>query len=208
MKELLIESKGIKTEHYFIPPFKLREGELVIIYLEGGAHFDDLKEQLVTIFAGKAHHKNVKVIKPLTFAAPIEESRLKRIFNSMSVGSYLKRNANLKSSVSRIFEVDNFTKKDKVKKLDISERKRLSLCAVFSKTKYVSFDLRGETVAYFYKTYQFAKDEIKNDNAAILIEWSNDLKNDCSKFISIEWLVDSEELKKAFSNGGKLSPMY
>lgn len=208
MKELLIESKGIKTEHYFIPPFKLREGELVIIYLEGGAHFDDLKEQLVTIFAGKAHHKNVKVIKPLTFAAPIEESRLKRIFNPMSVGSYLKRNANLKNSVSRIFEVDNFTKKDKVKKLDISERKRLSLCAVFSKTKYVSFDLRGETVAYFYKTYQFAKDEIKNDNAAILIEWSNDLKNDCSKFISIEWLVDSEELKKAFSNGGKLSPMY
>ena len=208
MNELIIENKGIKTDHYFIPPFELREGELVIIYLEGGAHFDDLKEQLVAIFAGKTHHENVKVIKPLTFAAPIEESAIKRIFNPMSVGGYLKRNANLKNSVSRIFEVDNFTKKDKVKKLDTSERKRLSLCAVFSKTKYVSFDLRGEAAAYFNKTYQFAKDEIKNDNAAILIEWSNDLKNDCSKFISIEWLVDSEELKKAFSNGGKLSPMY
>ena len=43
MKELIIESKGIKTDHYFIPPFELREGELVIIYLEGGAYFDDLK---------------------------------------------------------------------------------------------------------------------------------------------------------------------
>ncbi|UTN04960.1 hypothetical protein L0669_03445 [Flavobacterium bizetiae] len=208
MNELIIESKGIKTDHYFIPPFELRKGELVIIYLEGGAHFDDLKEQLVSIFSGKANHENVKVIKPLTFAAPIEESALKRIFNPMSVGGYLKRNANLKNSVSRIFEVDNFTKKDKVKKLDTSERKRLSLCAVFSKTKYVSFDLRGEAAAYFNKTYQFAKDEIKNDNAAILIDWSNELKNDCSRFVTIEWLADSEELKKVFSNGGKLSPMY
>lgn len=43
MKELIIESKGIKTDHYFIPPFELREGELVIIYLEGGAYFDDLR---------------------------------------------------------------------------------------------------------------------------------------------------------------------
>jgi len=208
MKGLIIESKGIKTDHYFIPPFELREGELVIIYLEGGAHFDDLKEQLVTVFAGKARHENVQVIKPLTFAAPIEESTLKRIFNPMSVGGYLKRDANLKNSISRIFEVDDFTKKDKVKKLDTSERKRLSLCAVFSKTKYVSFDLRGEAAAYFNKTYQFAKDEIKNDSAAILIDWSNELKNDCSKFITIEWLTDLEELKKIFSNGGKLSPMY
>lgn len=181
---------------------------MVIIYLEGGAHFDDLKEQLVAIFVGKTHHENVKVIKSLTFAAPIEESALKRIFNPMSVGGYLKRNANLKNSVSRIFEIDNFTKKDKVKKLDTSERKRLSLCAVFSKTKYVSFDLRGEAAAYFNKTYQFAKDEIKSDGAAILIDWSNELKNDCSRFITIEWLADSEELKKVFKNGGKLSSMY
>ena len=62
MKELIVESKGIKTDHYFIPPFELREGELVIVYLEGGAYFDDLKEQLVAIFAGKVHHENVKVI--------------------------------------------------------------------------------------------------------------------------------------------------
>lgn len=208
MKELIIESKGIKTDHYFIPPFELREGELVIIYLEGGAYFDDLKEQLLAIFAGKVHHENVKVIKPLTFAAPIEESALKRIFNPMSVGRYLKKNANLKKSVLRIFEIDNFTKKDKVKNLETSERKRLSLCAVFSKTKYVSFDLRGEGAAYFNKTYQFAKNEIKNDSAAILIDWSDDLKNDCSKFIAIEWLADLEELRKIGNGSANLSRMY
>ncbi|WP_428231048.1 hypothetical protein [Flavobacterium sp.] len=205
MKELIIESKGIRTYHYFIPPFELREGELVIIYLEGGFHFDEMKAQLVAIFAGKAYHENVKIIKPLTFAAPIEESALKRIFNPTSVGRYLKRNANLKNSVSRIFEIDNFTKKDKVKNLDNSERKRLSLCAVFSKTKYVSFDLRGEGAAYFDKTYQFAKNEIKNNGATILIDWANELENDCSKFIAIEWLAD---LEKIGNRSVALSRMY
>lgn len=207
MNELIIESKGIKTSQYFIPPFELRKGELVIIYLENGSYFDDLKGQLVAIFAGKAYHENVKVMKPLVFAAEIEESGLKRMFNPMSVGRYLKRNASLKNPVSRIFEIDNFTKKDKVKNLDTSERKRLSLCAVFSKTKYISFDLRGEGAAYFEKTYQFAKDEVKNDGAAILIDWSNELKNDCSRFITIEWLADREELKKIFNREEKLSRM-
>ncbi|WP_124020571.1 hypothetical protein [Flavobacterium tructae] len=133
MNELIIDSKGIKTDHYFIPPFELREGELVIIYLGGGTHFNDLKEQLVAIFTGKAHHENVKVIKALTFAAPIEESSLKRIFNPMSVCGYLKRNADLKNAVPRIFEVDNFTKKDKIKKLDTSEKNDFHYVRFFQK---------------------------------------------------------------------------
>ncbi|MCI9844272.1 hypothetical protein [Flavobacterium pectinovorum] len=208
MKELLIESKGIRTDHYFIPPFELREGELVIIFMENSSCFEDIKSQLVTIFAGTKEHENVNVIKPLTFAKPIKESRLKGMFNPISVGRYLKRNADTRNSVvSRIFEIDTFTKKDKIKNLDTSERKRLSLCAVFSKTKNVSFDLRGEGAAYFAKTYEFVKDQIKEEGAAILIDWTDDLKNDCTKFITIEWTVDLEGLKKIFDGSVELSKM-
>jgi len=208
MKEILIESKGIKTHQYFIPPFELREGELIIIHMENSCHFENIKSQLATIFAGIKQHENVNVIKPLTFATSIEESTLKRIFNPISVGRYLKKNADLRSSVvSRIFEIDNFGKRDKIKNLDTSERKRLSLCAVFSKTKNVFFDLRGEGANYFTKTYEFAKDEIKDGGGAILIDWSDDLKNDCSKFIVIEWTVDFEGLKKILDGSVKLSKM-
>lgn len=192
MKEIVLESKGIKTDQYFIPPFELRRGELVVIYLYSGRHFDDLKAELVAIFTGKKHHESVKVFEALTFAEePGRESFIKRIINPITVGSYLKRNANLNSLiVSKIFEIDTFTKKDKVKNLYTSEKKRLSLAAVFSKTKNVVFDLRGEGASFFTKTYEFAKDEIKHDGAAILIDWSPELKDDCSKFVTIEWLTD------------------
>ncbi len=197
MKKLLIESKGIKTDQYFIPSFELREGELVIIYLEGGSYFNDLKTHLVAIFTGKVQHENVKIIKPLVFAEQFKESAFKRIFNPATVDSYLKRNADVNNPVvSKILEIDTFTKKDKVKNLGTSEKKRLSLSAVFSKNKNIIFDMRGEGAMYFSKTYEFVKDEIKNEGAAILIDWSDDLKNDCSKFIAIEWLVDYKEVIK------------
>ncbi|KRB53982.1 hypothetical protein [Flavobacterium sp. Root186] len=209
MNELLIQNKGIRTEQYYIPPFELRKGDLVIIYLEGGSHFDDLKTQLVDIFTGKEHHENVKIIEPLTFAEQFKESTFKRIFNPATVGSYLKRNADVNNPmVSKIFEIDTFTKKDKVKNLDTSEKKRLSLSAAFSKNKNIVFDLRGESAMHFSKTYEFVKDEIKNEGAAILIDWSDDLKNDCSKFIAIEWLVDIDERIKIANGSVSLSKMY
>ncbi|GEM_PF-664784 len=208
MKELLIESKGIKTDQYFIPPFELREGELVVIYMESHRYLEDIKLELVSILAGIKKHKNVNVIKSLTFAESIKESMLKSIINPMSVGRYLKRNANLKSTVvSRIFEIDTFTKKDKVKNLNTSERKRLSLCSVFSKTKNIAFDLRGEGVNFYLKTYEFVQEEVKNGGAAILIDWCDDLKNNCSKFITIEWTVEFEELKKIIDGSVELSKM-
>ncbi|KAF2512086.1 hypothetical protein EYY60_07500 [Flavobacterium zhairuonense] len=209
MKELIIESKGIRTNQYFIPPFELREGELVVLYLEVGCHFDDMKEQLIAVFTGKVQHENVKIIKPLTFAEPFKESISKKIFNPITVEHYLKKHANVNAPiVSKIFEIDTFTKKTKVKDLGISEQKRLSLTAVFSKTKNVVFDLRGEGASCFFKTYEFAKDEIKTEGAAILIDWSNELKNDCSKFIAIEWLVGIDEQIKIGNRSVSLSKMY
>ena len=209
MKEFVIESKGIRTDQYFIPPFELREGELVIVYLEPVIHFDELKAQLVAIFTREVQHKNVKVEKPLTFAEPFKESFFKRIFNPVTVWRYLKKNANINNPVvSKIFEIDTFTKKDKVKNLETSEKKRLSLSVVFSKNRNIVFDLRGESAMHFSKTYEFVKDEIKKEGAAILIDWSDDLKNECTKFIAIEWLVDIDERIKIANKTVSISKMY
>ncbi|MET0946715.1 MAG: hypothetical protein ABWY22_15025 [Flavobacterium sp.] len=209
MHEVLLESKGIRTDQYFIPPFELRKGELVVIYLQGGPHYDTMKEQLVAIFAGEVHHENVKIFMPLAFAECFEESRLKRMFNPTTVFKYLKRNADLKSTmISKIFEIDTFIRKDKMKNLDYSQKKRLSLCSVFSRTRNVVFDLRGEGPVGAKETIKFVNDEIKNDGAAILIDWSDDVKNNCSKFIAIEWLADFEELKRIGNGSVKLSEMY
>lgn len=97
MKELLIESKGIRTNEYFIPPFELREGELVILYLYSGAHFQDIKTELVNIFTGKIKNENVIVAKSLTYVDYFKESKFRRLFFPVRVGEYLKKKANLES---------------------------------------------------------------------------------------------------------------
>ena len=209
MNEIIVESKGIKTSQYLIPSFELRKGELIVIYLQGGFHFDEIKMQLTAILTGQAYHENIKIFKPLTFAESFKESKFRRIFNPTTVFIYLKRNANPKEIVtSKIFEMDTFSKKDKMKDLDTSQQKRLSLCSVFSKTKNIVFDLRGEGPVGANKTVEFVKNEIKNDGAAILIDWADDMKDNCSKLISIEWLVNLEELKKIANGSIALSRMY
>jgi hypothetical protein len=209
MKELIIESKGIRTNQYFMPPFELRQGELVVVCLYSGPCFDDIKVQLLAIFTGRVHHENVKIYKPLIFAGPFKESFFRRIFHPVTVGSYLKKNADVNNPiVSKIFEIDTFSKKDKMKNLETSQKKRVSLSAVFSKTKNIVFDMRGEGALQFTKTFEFVKDEIKSEGAAILIDWVADLRNDCSKFIAIEWLLDDEELRKIRNGSVKLSRMY
>ncbi|WP_131474474.1 hypothetical protein [Flavobacterium sp. KMS] len=209
MKDLIIECKGIKTDQYFIPPFELREGEFVVVCLYSGPCFDEIKKQLTDILTGRVHRKNVKIYKHLTFAEPFAESFFRRIFYPVTVGSYLKKNADVNNPiVSKIFEIDTFTKKDKMKNLETSQKKRISLSAVFSRTKNIVFDMRGEGALQFTKTLELVKDEIKSEGAAILIDWVADLRNDCSKFIAIEWLLDDEELRKIRNGSVKLSQMY
>lgn len=65
--------------------------------------------------------------------------------------------------------------------------------------------MRGEGGNFYLKTYEFVQKEIKNGGSAILIDWCDDLKKNCSKFITIEWTVDSEELKKIFDGSVELS---
>lgn len=40
------------------------------------------------------------------------------------------------------------------------------------------------------------KDVVKKGGSGILIDWTSEMKDDCSKFISIEWLVPYEEVYK------------
>lgn len=198
MKELLIESKGIKTSEYFIPPFELRKGELLLIHIYGTAYFYEMKAELTDIFTGKIQHENIKVVQPLTFAENFKESRFERIFNSITVSRYLKRNTNLhEDSEPKIFEENGISKKDKVKSLDYSQKKLLSLYSLFTKTRNIVFDLSGEGPVGAIKTFDFVKDQIKNDGAAILIDWAgSDVKDKCSKVVTIEWLIEPRNRNK------------
>ncbi len=185
---MIVESKGIKTDKYYIPPFELRDGEIVVIYLYGGAHFYELKMELVDIFTGKSKNANVSIFRPLTFVEHFIEPAFRRLFYPVTVREYLKRNANSMSNFTKkIYDNKWINKKTKVHSLAWDQRKLLCLYSTLSKTTDIVFDVAGLDPQGAIKTYQIVKENIKNGGSAILIDWTDEMKNDCTKFITIEW---------------------
>lgn len=186
---MIIHSKGIKTNTYFIPPFELREGELLIIYLYGGAHYHGIKTELVKIFTGRTKNDNVTIFGPLCFVEHITEPAWRQLFYPLTVGEYLKKKADLKSSFTKkVFDIDGISEKTRINTLGWNRKKLLSLYSTLSKTRDIVFDLVGQDPKGANETYTVVKDLVKNGGSAILIDWTDDLKNDCTKFITIEWL--------------------
>lgn len=58
---MLLENKGLTIDNFFVPPFTIDKGEILIIYMFGGAHFFPLEKKLVDIFTGKVNNDNVKI---------------------------------------------------------------------------------------------------------------------------------------------------
>jgi hypothetical protein len=185
---MIVESKGIQIGEYFIPPFELRDGELIVICLYGGAHFDALKTELVDILTGKKRNANVNIFRPMTFVEHFKESRLRRLFYPVTVGEYLNRNANSNSNfATKIYDIDWISKGTKVNTLAGNPRRQLSLYSTLSKTTDIVFDLVGQDPQGALEIYQLVKDTVRNGGSAIFIDWTDEMKNDCTNFITIEW---------------------
>jgi hypothetical protein len=58
---MLLENKGHNINDFFIPPFTVDKGEILTIYMFGGAHFFPLEKKLVDIFTGKVKSDNIKI---------------------------------------------------------------------------------------------------------------------------------------------------
>lgn len=137
----IIENKGIKTDTFYIPPFNLQEGELVVVYLYNGIHFYDTEMFLKDIFCGNTEDKNVTVHKKMTFVEHFKESNFRSHFFPTTVGEYLRKNANLNHPFSKkIFEIEWITAKTKMNSLPGTPRRLLCLYAALSKTKDIVFD--------------------------------------------------------------------
>jgi len=186
---MILQNKGIQTEKFHIPSFELKAGELVVLHLFNGAHFYETEMLLKNIFCGNVKNENVEIYKELTFVEYFKEPKLREIFHPITVGEYLKKNANLNNSYStKIYETKWINKKTKVNSLVGNSRKSLSLYATLSKTNNIIFDVAGQDPIGAQQTYDIVKDEVKKGGSAILLDAFDDMKNDCTKYIELEWI--------------------
>lgn len=185
---MLIENKGIKTSSFYIPPFNLNAGEIVVLHLFNEQHSHEIEMFLKDIFCGITKNKNVVVHKRLTFVEHFNESEFRRIFYPVTVKEYLKKNANLDGPyATKIYEIDWINEKTKAGKLPGNPRRLLSLYATLSKTNNIVFDIAGQDSKGAEETYKVVKEVVKNGGSAILLDFFGDMKNNCTKYIELQW---------------------
>lgn len=189
--KVILENKGIKTDTFYIPPFILYEGEIIVLYLYNGKHLYDTEIFLRDIFCGKIKHENVTLHRKMTFVDYFKKSYFRDTFFPLTVKRYLKKNANLKSPLcQKIFE-DKWkwiTPETRLEKIPGTPKKLLTLYAALSKTKDIVFDLGAlddEGYGYSFKAIEAI---VKQDEgSAILLHCFDNMEEYASKIIILEW---------------------
>ncbi len=185
---MIIENKGLNTNTFYIPPFDLNVGEIVVLNLFNGIHFYETEMFLKDIFCGKTKDENVVVHKNSTFVAHFIEPNLRRLFYPITVGEYLKKNANLNSPyATKIHEIDWINKKTKVNTLAGNSRRLLCLYTTLSKTNHIIFDLIGQDPKGAEETYEIVKNMVKKGGSAIFLDYLEEMKYDRTKYIELQW---------------------
>lgn len=186
--KIVLENKGIKTDTFYIPPFVLYEGEIVVLFLYNGQHFYDTEVFLKDIFCGKIKNENVILHRNMRFVEYFRRSYFRDTFFPLTVGRYLKKNANPKSPFSsKIYEDEWIKRETKLEKLPGTPRKLLTLYAVLSKTKDIIFDVAGLDYQGAVLTFKMVEETVKDGGSAILFNGFDDMKQHASKYIVIEW---------------------
>ena len=62
---MIIESKGIEIDEFYIPPFELNNGDLIVICLWGGGHYHNLKIIIRIGFNERPRLGRIPVCTPL-----------------------------------------------------------------------------------------------------------------------------------------------
>jgi hypothetical protein len=183
----VIQTLGTTIGDFYIPPFTVDKGDIVMIQLPNGPYFYGLLARLVEILTGKKKDDTVQLKDKFRFAEHLTESRWRSMIYPMTVERYIKYYGNPDSDVTkRIYEFEGIKPNTKIVRLAGNPRKLLSLLTTFSWTNKIIFDLAGVDPTGGQQTFDLVKSHVDNSGAAILIESYDDFKNDCSKFVKVE----------------------
>jgi ABC-type lipoprotein export system ATPase subunit len=186
---MIIENKGLKTEKFYLPPFKLNEGEIVIIKLLNDITTSETENTLIELLCGEKKNENIDIYKQLTFVKnKIKLPFFYTLFHKLTVGKYLKINSNIDNEFSKkIYEIDWISSKTLIERLAGGPRKKLSLYATLSKNKYILFDLIAIDNKNRNEIFEIVRKSTKNYGAAILIDCHEGLEKVGDKHIELKY---------------------
>lgn len=185
---MVIENLGIKTDQFYLPPFELKEGEIILIKLANDNLVSEIENSLKELLSGKKNNSKIILFKKILVVENIIESFFQYHFYPLTVGNYIKRNANSKSSIpQRIYEIEWINSKTKLRKLPGNPRKLLSLYTTLSKNNNIIFDMFGQDQQGRRETFNIVKKNIEKSGCAILIDCFDSLENESAKCIEVAY---------------------
>ncbi|NOS94564.1 MAG: hypothetical protein HOP30_21850 [Cyclobacteriaceae bacterium] len=187
----MIQSSGLTIDKFYIPPFTVDAGDIVVIELPDGQYFSEVLLKLVDILTSKNTHPSITVKTEFTFVKHIVETGWARFFRPMTVGRYIKIQGNpADGALNNIYEICDFKSTMPLNRIPRNQKMMLSMLTTLSWTKNIIFDFRGVDPVGAQTIYSLVKEKIHNGGTAILLDNYDDFKNDCTKFIKYEMVGD------------------
>jgi hypothetical protein len=175
--------------NFLVPSFSLANGEIVIIRIPEGEFFYPLKLEIVKMLTGEAVNDNVEIVSALQFVADFEESYFRYRFFPTTIDSYHNKYANKANPVYKnIYGTEGITPQTKVKTVDNTLRRLLSLYTTLSWTNNIVFHLAGIGPQGGQDIYRIVKTMVNSGGAAILIDRCDEFQNDCTTFIKAGYI--------------------
>jgi hypothetical protein len=189
---VLIQNSGIQTESFFVPPFELNRGELLVIHSYHGAHFYKTSTELIQLFTGQKDNEALKLHVSFSYASHFfyRESLFRKYFWPVTVEECIQACKTVHTDLlGKINEVSGLAGKTKVNTLGPYARKLISLYKTLSASNHIIFDLPGLDPESARAIYQVVKDQVEKGATAVLIDGYDEFQNDCDRFITLEWKV-------------------
>ncbi|MFD2938808.1 hypothetical protein [Flavobacterium notoginsengisoli] len=186
--KVILKNKGIKTDLFFIPPFTLYEGEIIVLYLHNTKYTYENEMYLKNIFCGTVKHDNVVLDRKMTFVDYFRESNFRDTFFPSTINKFIKKDADLANPfLVKLFEDKYVTGKTKMHNLGGTQRKLLNLYKTLLKTKDIVFDLGGIDPQGCVLTFKLVQEAVRDNGSAIILTGFDNLKEYAPKFVTIEW---------------------
>ncbi|MBS0027704.1 hypothetical protein ACTJJ0_03480 [Chitinophaga sp. 22321] len=181
------------VDNFYFPSFILTKGDIIIIHLPCGPYFRPVELKMIDILTGKQYNDLIEINTPLKYVEHIAEKSFWHRFFPLTVGGYLDKYANKSNPVcNMIYNTKWITPKTKIQTLAGTPRRQLSLYATLSWTDKIIFDLAGVDPQGGQQIYNFVKTVVQSGGSAILFDYTDEFKDDCTRFIKAQYLGEDK----------------
>ncbi|MES2277996.1 MAG: hypothetical protein V4592_18350 [Bacteroidota bacterium] len=164
-------------------------GEIVVIQISSGALFYPTETGLINILTGEVPNNHIEIDALFSYVKHLRERSLIDYFIPMTINRYHNRYANKANPIyKKIYDIDWMKPEIKVNTLGGKVKRLLALYTTLSWTNNLIFDLVGVDPEGGQAIYKLVKTIATEGGAAILIDYNDEFKNDCTTFVKAEYL--------------------